>query len=198
MGLYALWKSNTITKGWKVGWSIIIFIFAISLLGSEDNTDIKVEIAGKSTAESTEVDTSKKLNVSYEQAINFSNSFKMEKLRSWEGVPAFGGNNTENNYYLNIVGFKDNIIVANLVVPAPSIKKLSKSTTLKQFLKNIELQNSLGWIVNTYSKLYEQSKNKGSFVQHEDSKNFENKNIQLLYNDGGNELYISIEHKDLE
>lgn len=35
VGLYALWKSNTISKGWKIGGTTIICIFALSALAGE-------------------------------------------------------------------------------------------------------------------------------------------------------------------
>lgn len=37
IGLYALWKSRTISKGWKVGWSLIIAIVALSVMGDEND-----------------------------------------------------------------------------------------------------------------------------------------------------------------
>lgn len=36
VGLYALWKSRTISKGWKVGVTIVIGIFVVAALGEED------------------------------------------------------------------------------------------------------------------------------------------------------------------
>jgi hypothetical protein len=39
VGLYALWKSNTISKGWKVGVTIVIALFVVIGVSNKDSTD---------------------------------------------------------------------------------------------------------------------------------------------------------------
>jgi hypothetical protein len=38
VGLYALWKSNTISKGWKVGVTIVIVLFVVIGVSNEDDS----------------------------------------------------------------------------------------------------------------------------------------------------------------
>ena len=37
IGIYALWKSRTISKGWKVGWSLIVAVGVISYVNSNSD-----------------------------------------------------------------------------------------------------------------------------------------------------------------
>lgn len=51
IGLYALWKNETITKGWKIGITIAISLILISQLGN-DKKDNNLNLKNSSTSES--------------------------------------------------------------------------------------------------------------------------------------------------
>ncbi|WP_026705279.1 hypothetical protein [Flavobacterium soli] len=58
VGLYALWKNSSISKGWKIGVTVIISLIVIANLGDKDKTSTPTEtVVQTEQANDTEIET---------------------------------------------------------------------------------------------------------------------------------------------
>jgi|GEM_PF-5578207 len=77
VGLYALWKSNNITKGWKVGWTLIIGLICIAALG-KNNDDLSVETYKASLTSLDTTSVNRFVNKNYKVVRSFEEKVEKE------------------------------------------------------------------------------------------------------------------------
>ena len=114
VGLYALWKSNTISKGWKVGWSLIIGFLVIGVWNSDDSSNKQVV---QSTINEAEISPkNQKLGISYNQVMDYlSTDFELEESSTIGGELKYMGTSSNGVSMLEILGSKENISKATLL-----------------------------------------------------------------------------------
>lgn len=101
----------------------------------------------------------KGLGISYDQLMNYlSNSFKMGKSIPLNGQDRYIGQTSDGLLTLELIGDKQNIIQAGLIIGIPNDNSkaiITNSAILLRFLKNAvpEWPNSADWATNTINKI---------------------------------------------
>lgn len=168
----------------------------------KDETQPKEEhpkaINDKQSIETVEKKTtpspSKKLDVSYVQMMNYlSNFFTMEKVTPVKGEDRYMGQASNGLATLEIIGNKDNISQASLMIGIPSDEPsvlIENSAILLRFLKNAvpEWDDSNNWATSSMEKIAGSSNN-------EEEKIYGNKQINMSLIKELGIMTITIKHK---
>lgn len=181
VGLYALWKSNTISKGWKVGWSIIILVVGVYALGSKEPIDLE-----------TSTTTTSQLGITYDQMMeSLSDNFDMEKAEPVNGEDRYMGISSNGIAVIEIIGKKENITKATISIGLPSDNTdavVENSALFQRFLSNIatDWDESSNWATSTLTNLVETSIS-------EKEKVYNGRRYKITYHESMGMLLLTIE-----
>lgn len=83
VGLYALWKNSEISKGWKIGVTVLIVLIVIAIIGEKD---------GKSSS------------VNSNTTVSSSAETEVQKPKEWVTVYTFNGNGMKKSPAFDLSG----------------------------------------------------------------------------------------------
>ncbi|MEX2362403.1 MAG: hypothetical protein WD597_02215, partial [Balneolaceae bacterium] len=156
VGINALWKSQTISKGWKVGWSLIIGFLVIGVWNSDDPHNKQAVQSAINEAEISPKNS--KLGVSYNQVMDYlSTDFELEESSTYSGEQRYMGTSSNGVSMLEIIGDKENISKTTILVGF-SNNQTANTENLDYFLRFIRAifpnsKDAADWAVNALIKI---------------------------------------------